>query len=105
VDPRAGLDEVEKRKFFTLPGLELRLQPIASRCTDYGIPAPTKKEQMKNKVTFGMEVYVYISDKLILFLQYLRSSSFRLPDQNVLHIRILRLSHASCTHHGLAFVV
>jgi hypothetical protein len=24
VDPRAGLDDVEKRKFFTLPGLELR---------------------------------------------------------------------------------
>jgi hypothetical protein len=25
VDPRAGLDDVEKRKFFTLQGLELRL--------------------------------------------------------------------------------
>jgi hypothetical protein len=24
VDPRAGLDDMEKRKFFTLPGLELR---------------------------------------------------------------------------------
>jgi hypothetical protein len=24
VGPRAGLDNVEKRKFFTLPGLELR---------------------------------------------------------------------------------
>jgi hypothetical protein len=24
VDPRAGLDYMEKRKFFTLPGLELR---------------------------------------------------------------------------------
>jgi hypothetical protein len=24
VDPRAGLDNVEKRKFLTLPGLELR---------------------------------------------------------------------------------
>jgi hypothetical protein len=24
VDPRAGLDDVEKRKFLTLPGLELR---------------------------------------------------------------------------------
>jgi hypothetical protein len=24
VDPRAGLDDLEKRKFFTLPGLELR---------------------------------------------------------------------------------
>jgi hypothetical protein len=25
VDPTAGLDDVEKRKFLTLPGLELRL--------------------------------------------------------------------------------
>jgi hypothetical protein len=25
VDPRAGLDDVENRKFMTLPGLELRL--------------------------------------------------------------------------------
>jgi hypothetical protein len=24
VDPRAGLDDMEKRKFLTLPGLELR---------------------------------------------------------------------------------
>jgi hypothetical protein len=28
VDPRAGLDDVEKRKFLTLPGLELR--PLGS---------------------------------------------------------------------------
>jgi hypothetical protein len=39
VDPRAGLDDVEKRKFLTLPGLELRdlsfVQPVASRYTDY----------------------------------------------------------------------
>jgi hypothetical protein len=25
VDPRAGLDDIENRKFFSLPGLELRL--------------------------------------------------------------------------------
>jgi hypothetical protein len=38
VDPRAGLDDVEKRKFLTLLGLELRLlrsiQPVASLYTD-----------------------------------------------------------------------
>jgi hypothetical protein len=37
VDERAGLD-VKKRKFLTLPGLELQL--VASRYTDYAIPAP-----------------------------------------------------------------
>jgi hypothetical protein len=38
VDPITGLDDVEKRKFLTLPGLEL--EPVASRYTDYHIPAP-----------------------------------------------------------------
>jgi hypothetical protein len=33
VDPRAGLDDIEKRKFLTLPGLELRLHghPVRSQ--------------------------------------------------------------------------
>jgi hypothetical protein len=31
VDPRAGLDDVEKRKFFTLSGLELRPLRCPSR--------------------------------------------------------------------------
>jgi hypothetical protein len=33
VGPRAGLDDVEKRKFLTLPGLELRLlcRPVRSQ--------------------------------------------------------------------------
>jgi hypothetical protein len=33
VDPRAGLENVEKRKFLTLPGLELRLlgRPVRSQ--------------------------------------------------------------------------
>jgi hypothetical protein len=36
--PRAGLDDVENRKFLTLPGLELSdpsvVQPVVSRYTD-----------------------------------------------------------------------
>jgi hypothetical protein len=43
VDPRAGLDDLEKRKFLTLLGLETPtpsvVQPVASRFTDYPIPA------------------------------------------------------------------
>jgi hypothetical protein len=39
VGPRAGLDDVEKRKFLTLPGLELRhLGRPASRYIGYAIP-------------------------------------------------------------------
>jgi hypothetical protein len=42
VDARAGLDDVKMGKFVTLPGLELDpsvFQPVASRYTDYAIPA------------------------------------------------------------------
>jgi hypothetical protein len=31
VDPKAGLDDVEKRKFLTLPGLELRPLGLPAR--------------------------------------------------------------------------
>jgi hypothetical protein len=41
VDPRLGLDDVGKRKFLTLSGLELRVgHSIASHYTDYTIPVP-----------------------------------------------------------------
>jgi hypothetical protein len=42
VDPRSGLDDLEKIKFLTLPGLELRtlaVQPVASGYTDYATAA------------------------------------------------------------------
>jgi hypothetical protein len=42
VNPRTGVDDVETRQFLTLPGLELRTlgrQPVASRYTEYAIPA------------------------------------------------------------------
>jgi hypothetical protein len=50
VDPRVGLDEIEKWKFLTLPGLELRpslVQPIASHYTDCSIPAHGWKDNIK----------------------------------------------------------
>jgi hypothetical protein len=37
VDPRDGLDNVERRKFLTLPGLSA-VQPVASRYIDCAIP-------------------------------------------------------------------
>jgi hypothetical protein len=44
VDPKAGVYDMEKWKNFTLPGLELPpllvAQPVASRYTDWAIPAP-----------------------------------------------------------------
>jgi hypothetical protein len=52
VDPRAGLDDVEKRKFFTLPGFKsdpLVIQAIARCYTDYAIPAPHENNSSHNK--------------------------------------------------------
>jgi hypothetical protein len=43
VSPRFGLDDVEKIKFLTLSGLEVlssAIHLVASRYTDYAIPAP-----------------------------------------------------------------
>jgi hypothetical protein len=52
VGPRAGLDDVEKNKFRTLPGIELQprpvVQPVASRYTDCGIPAHAGQDEEYN---------------------------------------------------------
>jgi hypothetical protein len=57
---------MEKWKFFTLPGLELPLplvvQPVASRYTDWAIPAPTgrwtkDKVQKPSNSVYAIVVY------------------------------------------------
>jgi hypothetical protein len=43
VGPRAGLDDMERRQFLTLPGHNSEpsvVEPVASRYTDCVIPAP-----------------------------------------------------------------
>jgi hypothetical protein len=60
VDPRVGLDDMEKWKFFTLPGLELPpsliVQPVSSSYTDWAIPAPvpTSIVEFKQAITAWM---------------------------------------------------
>jgi hypothetical protein len=49
--PRADLDDVEKRKFLILPGLELDLsvvQPLGSRYADCVIPAHKHRDNFIN---------------------------------------------------------
>jgi hypothetical protein len=46
VGPRASLKDVEKRKFMTLPGLDL--QPLASRYTDYAIRRYVEQEKYEH---------------------------------------------------------
>jgi hypothetical protein len=58
--PRAGLDTVEKNKFWALPGLELRplgrsaVQPVASRYADCAIPTPSS-------MNWSFKFFVFLS--------------------------------------------
>jgi hypothetical protein len=64
VDPRAGLDDLEKRKFLTLPGLELRpLGRPASSQSLYRLryPDSPKKDQMEiNEVSRSETVTEFV---------------------------------------------
>jgi hypothetical protein len=55
VNPRAGLDDVEKWKFLTLPGL---VQPATRRYTDWAIPAPQTRDNMYYRSPSGIWGYV-----------------------------------------------
>jgi hypothetical protein len=71
--PRTGLDDMEKRKFLTLPGLEprpIRRPAAASRCTDCAIatpqifsstpytrPLPAYKVQHKHRINTDTDEY------------------------------------------------
>jgi hypothetical protein len=59
VDPTAGLDDMEKRKFLTLSGLELRpsvVQLVASRYTDWAVSA---RMYMKRLFILQVTQYTY----------------------------------------------
>jgi hypothetical protein len=64
VNSGAGLDDVEKRNFLTLSGLEFRplvVQPVASRYTDWAIPAPCVSATLTIKILrFSHSLYLRI---------------------------------------------
>jgi hypothetical protein len=65
LDPRTVLEDVEKRKFFTLPGLELRLLccPVP---TDGATPAPNYKLVLLN-FFFKSNLQMYYKCKVLYF--------------------------------------
>jgi hypothetical protein len=59
VDPRANLDDMEERKFSTLPGLELRplCRPARSQpLTDYAIPAHRINKLNKLQISLSAKI-------------------------------------------------
>jgi hypothetical protein len=72
VGPRAGLDEVEKRNFLTLQGLELDpsvVQLVASRYTDYAIPAPTLNGEDLNIQSTDLTITVSLYNAIKTYLK------------------------------------
>jgi hypothetical protein len=66
VGPRIDLDDVEKRKFLTPPGLELR---SLSRYTDYSIPAEislSRATYSKNREGRDRELLWPLGDNILL---------------------------------------
>jgi hypothetical protein len=62
VDPRAGLDDVEKRKFLTLPELELRpLGRPARSYTDYAIPLIPPHMLAQQKMSLWLDMVPLIA--------------------------------------------
>jgi hypothetical protein len=76
VDPRAGLDYIEKRKFLTLPGLELLplSRPARSQCL-YRLRYPGSDTQRRGdlntlevKDSIGLGRTIYIGKELVVVL-------------------------------------
>jgi hypothetical protein len=63
VGPRAGRDDVEKRKILTLLGLELHpsvVQPVVSRYTDCAIPAPSRPLTQIESLSRGSVLNIFL---------------------------------------------
>jgi hypothetical protein len=56
VGPRSGLDDVEKRKFLTLPGLELR--PLGHPACSLSLPRPLTEPDIITKQCVGRANYL-----------------------------------------------
>jgi hypothetical protein len=86
VDPRAGLDDAEKRKFLILPGLELRLlgRPAHSQSL-YGLRYPGSQNVKEGYFTDNIfRFFVIVLNAKILFSE--------------IQSNVVRCKLASCFH-------
>jgi hypothetical protein len=65
VGPRACLEDMEKKKFLPLPGLELRPFDRPAR-TDYTVPAPLLKTERDGEITQCLWVSCLCYNKKLL---------------------------------------
>jgi hypothetical protein len=91
VDPRASLDDVEKRKFLTLPGLELRSLDRPARSQSlYRLSYPSSliSDSLYDKlVTEGVPRHEISMNNAVLIIAF-GNKSKRLNKQSYLEFRI-----------------
>jgi hypothetical protein len=74
VDPRAGLNDMEKRKFFTLPGLELRRLGGPAHCQSlYRLCYPGSWKNHIRNTKIREEEYFKSKNKILKFIKKVKS--------------------------------
>jgi hypothetical protein len=89
VDPRAGMDDVEKRKFLTLPGLELRSLRRAAR-----------SQSLSRLIETGLYATIVFSHSCLCF----RSDAFP-SDFSVLISLLCHAFYIPRPHHPLDLII
>jgi hypothetical protein len=67
----AGLDDMEKQKFLTLPGLEFRLQSVASRYNGVGCVS-SNSTYINFVLTNELTITILLFTKIVVLSKYLR---------------------------------
>jgi hypothetical protein len=89
VGHKAGLDDEEKRKFFTLQGIELYpsvVRPVASRYTELAIPAAPRINLFLTFLTYTFDLFLSLPHIWLLmhFQRALLATDFHLLEYDVL---------------------
>jgi hypothetical protein len=79
VDPRAGLDDTKKRKFLTLPGLELRPLVCLARLLPVGVTILKHPRSRKFSSQIFNRHVIKLKLECVLLVEGLISESFCVP--------------------------